>query len=154
MADLNISWEVNLNRRQSSSDKKAQLKLTYRSVFALPLLFSRLSTILFIDRKIHETFPLQFPRCRSFLKEKLSREFSRWKSSQGEGDASCNAYKRREFWPKLTHPCDFWLAVSFFSRWKKHLSRFWLDVSFFSILSYLMKNYGDLGGCYHESRIQ
>ena len=85
MADLNITWEVNLNRRQSGSDKKAQLKPTYRSVFALPLLFSRLSTILFIDRKIHETVPLYIVL---FLSEKLLREFSRWKS-QSEGNASC-----------------------------------------------------------------
>ena len=42
------------------------------------------------------------------------------------------ARKRGNFGAKLTHPCGFWLDVSFFSHVKKHRSRFWLDVSFFS----------------------
>ena len=68
MAGLNIS----LNRRQSSSDKKYKLSFnTSGSVFSLPLLFCRLSTVFFIDSETNESIPTQFPKCFSlFLRQK------------------------------------------------------------------------------------
>ena len=41
---------------------------------------------------------------------------------------------------KLTHLCDFWLDVSFFSHVKKHRSRFWSDVSFFSRVKTIVRS--------------
>ena len=67
MADLNIS-SSKLNGRQGRSDKKHNL-FTSRSVFTLPMLFSRLSTVLFIDREIHETIPSNVGGVFHFLRE-------------------------------------------------------------------------------------
>ena len=51
--------------RQSSSDKEHNLSLRLVLFFPFPLLFSWLSTYLFIDREIQETIPLRFPWCFS-----------------------------------------------------------------------------------------
>ena len=51
--------------RQSSSDKEHNLSLRLVLFFPFPLLFSWLSTYLFIDREMQETIPLQFPGCFS-----------------------------------------------------------------------------------------
>ena len=71
MDDLNIST-LKLKWKTKQVRQKAQLKLYSRSVFPLPLLFSRLSIIVFTDREIHETIPLQFQRCFSLFYSKTS----------------------------------------------------------------------------------
>ena len=48
--------------------------------------------------------------------------------------------KGGNFGAKLTHLCDFWLDVSFFSLVKKHRSRFWSDVSFFSRVKTIVRS--------------
>lgn len=77
MADLNI------NRRQNSSDKIYNFSHSCWSLclilfvffFSIPLLFCRLYAIFFIDSKIYETGPLQFPRWFSlFYGKKTLRE--------------------------------------------------------------------------------
>ena len=75
MAGFNIS--LSLNERQSSSEKKAQLKLTSRSVYPFPLLFRRLSTVFFIDSETNEIIPLHFRNVFHFFSEKnsLSKTF-------------------------------------------------------------------------------
>ena len=50
------------------------------------------------------------------------------------------AIKGGNFGAKLTHPCGFWLDVSFFSHVKKHLWRFWLDVSCFSRVKTIVRS--------------
>ena len=102
--------------RQSSSDKEHNLSLRLVLFFPFPLLFSWLSTYLFIDREIQETIPLQFPGCFSvfFLREILfEKTFSCWMSaklSQSESAASCKRlYIRPEFWRECYTP--LWLVI-------------------------------------------
>ena len=52
--------------------KKAQQKLTSRSVYPFPLLFRRLSTIFFIDSETNETILLHFRNVFHFFSEKNS----------------------------------------------------------------------------------
>ena len=84
--------------------KKHKL-LTSRSVFPLPLLFSRLSTILFIDREIHETIPLQCRTCFSLFYEKnVSRKTFLDDVCEALALQAASAYKRREFWRETHTP--------------------------------------------------
>ena len=64
MAGFNLS----LNERQSSSDKKHNESL--RSVYLFPLLFRRLSTVFFIDSETNETISLHFLNVFHFFSEK------------------------------------------------------------------------------------
>ena len=114
--------------RQSSSGKEHNLSLRLVLFFPFPLLFSWLSTYLFIDREIQETIPLQFPGCFSvFLQEILFEKFfSCWMSakiSQSETTASCKRlYKRPEFHlVRMSHTsvtCD----------WTYHFSHTWRNI--------------------------
>ena len=119
--------------------QKAHHKLTFCSVFPLPLLFRRLFTVFFIDKETNETIPLHFWNVFPFFNEKklFEKNFSPRMCARRRS-ASCK--KRREFCAKLTHFCGFWLDVSFFSHVKKHRSRFWLDVSFFSRVKTIVRS--------------
>ena len=113
MAGLNI---LSLDRRQSSSDKKHNLSLRLVLFFpfsavVLPALCS------FLHRQwnkrnysttFSEMFFILFTR-NTFLVECLRSRVLQ---------AAC-AYKRREFWPNLTHLCGFWLDVLFFFKREK-----------------------------------
>ena len=96
---------LNTNRIQSSSDKKAQLKLTSRCVFPLPLLFCRLSTVFFIDSETNESIPLHILRCFFFLKRKTFPV-----ECLLSGAASCKMQAPRKggnFGAKLIQFCGF-----------------------------------------------
>ena len=109
-----------------TSFKKHNL-CTSRAVLPLPLLFSRLSTILFIDREIHETIPLQCRRCFSLFYEK---NFSCWMSAK-HWCCKLQALKGGNFGPKLTH-LPLWILIGhFFFTCEKHCSLLWLGKTYF-----------------------
>ena len=117
----------------SVEDKVRLLRLV---LFPILLFFRLPSTIIFIDREIHETIPLRFRRCFSPFYEKNSSRKTfvvEWLRSTRKTRALYGQalVKGGNFGGKLIHLCDFWLEVSFFSHVKNHRSRFWLDVSFF-----------------------
>ena len=132
MAGFNIS--LSLNERQSSSDKKHNKSLRlvlffpFRCCFAGSLPFS-LSTVkqtkLFYS--ISEIFFTFLARNTLWVLKKLF-------SLNVCKAALQAAIKGGNFGAKLTHLCDFWLDVSFFSHIKKHRSRLWLQVLFFSLV--------------------
>ena len=107
--------------------RRQPLKFKCRSVFPLPLLFSRLSTMLLIDREVHEIIPLQFPRCFS-LKKKTVREkllsFNVCKALAKRW--GCKLQARNSH----TSVTSYWM-YHFSHLWKTYRSRFWLDVSCF-----------------------
>ena len=88
----------------------------FRSVFPLLLLFSWLSTILFIGREIHETVPISkmfftFLQIKNFFVECL----------QSTALQTASGYKRKEFWCETRTP--LWLLIGciiYFSHLKKH----------------------------------
>ena len=88
--------------------QKAQHKLTSCSVFPLPLLFRRLSTVFFIDSETNETIPLHFWNVFHFFNEKklFEKNFSPRMCAKRRS-ASCK--KRREFWRETHTP--LWLLI-------------------------------------------
>ena len=115
----------------SVEDKVRLLRLV---LFPILLFFRLPSTIIFIDREIHETIPLRFRRCFSPFHEKNSSRKTfvvEWLRSTRKTRALYGQalVKGGNFGGKLIHLCDFWLEVSFFSHVKNHRSRFWLDVT-------------------------
>ena len=122
MAGFNIS----LNERQSSSDKKYKnslrlvLFIAFRCCFAgsLPFSLSRVKkkkTKLF--HSISEMFFTFLARITLWVKL----------FSLNVCEALLQAaIKGGNFGAKLTHLCGFWLDASFFSHVKKHRSRLWL----------------------------
>ena len=114
-----------LLRRNSDLNFWRFLLNHFRSVFPLLLLFSWLSTILFIGREIHETVPISkmfftFLQIKNFFVECL----------QSTALQTANGYKRQEFWCETRTP--LWLLIGciiFFSHLKKHFLQFWLEVS-------------------------
>ena len=83
-------------------------KLTSCSVFPLPLLFGRLSTVFFIDSETKETIPLHFWNVFHFFNEKklFEKNFSPRMCAK-RSSASCE--KRPEFW-RETHT-SLWLLI-------------------------------------------
>ena len=135
-----FEYNLRLNRRQSSSDKKHFLRwsLVLFFLFRCPLLFCRISTIFFINRHTRTLYSTPVSEMFfTFLRENLfEKNFSRWMSVKQlvkRGRCKLPApIKGWNFGAKLAHLCGFWLDISVFSHMKKHRARFWLDTTFFS----------------------
>ena len=94
-----------LVRRNSNLNFWRFLLNHFRSVFPLLLLFSWLSTILFIGREIHKTVPISkmfftFLHIKNFFVECL----------QSTALQTANGYKRQEFWCETHTP--LWLLIA------------------------------------------
>ena len=129
MGDLNLTL-LSLNKRHSSPDKKHNLSL--RLVLFFPFLCCFAGSIQSSTAKQMKLFNSNFQDVFYFFYEKNTPRKLFLFECLRSALQTASAYERREFWAKLTHLCDFWLDVSFFSHVKKHRSRFLLDLSFFS----------------------
>ena len=131
MAGFNIC--LSLNERQSSSDKKHNKSLRLSAVVS-PALYR------FLYRQWNKrNYSTPFPKCFSLYLARKTLWVKLFSLNVCEAALQA-AIKGGNFGAKLTHLCDFWLDVSFFSRVKKHRSRFWLDVSVFSRVKTIVRS--------------
>ena len=119
--------------RQSSSDKEHNLSLRLVLFFPFPLLFSWLSTYLFIDREMQETIPLQFPGCFSvfFTRNTLRKNLFLLNDCEALAKRErCKLqapiYKAWSLAPMSCTPPWLVIGLSFFSHVRKHRSLLWL----------------------------
>ena len=119
-----------------------------RSVFPLPLLICRRSTVFFIDSETNETISSQFPRCYDTSNQKPQRCVSfapKFPPLIGACSLQCPlqchfADIRREKFFSKSFSRKNW---NVFSHVKNHRSRFLLEVSFFSRVKAIVR-YSDL----------